>query len=106
MKPTFTVAACATFLGLLALAQSATAEPKTASQCNADWAANKASIQASGQTRRAFVAGPRRSDRGASTRGAGQKPVRDRSRGESELFERCGGVGQFRIHGLPSEWQP
>ena len=56
MKPTFTVAACATFLGLLALAQSATAEPKTASQCNADWAANKASIQASGQTRRAFMA--------------------------------------------------
>jgi hypothetical protein len=56
MKPTFTVAACAKFLGRLAMAQSATAEPKTASQCNADWAANKASIQASGQTRRAFVA--------------------------------------------------
>ena len=56
MKPTFTVAACATFLGLLALAQSAAAEPKTASQCNADWAANKTSIQASGKTKRAFVA--------------------------------------------------
>jgi hypothetical protein len=56
MKPTFTVAACATFLWLLALAQSATAEPKTTSQCNADWAANKASIQASGKTKRAFVA--------------------------------------------------
>ena len=56
MRPTFTAAMCATFVGLLALAQSATAEPKTASQCNADWAANKASIQASGKTKRAFVA--------------------------------------------------
>jgi hypothetical protein len=56
MKPTFTAAVCATFVGLLALAQSAAAEPKTASQCNADWAANKASIQASGKTKRAFVA--------------------------------------------------
>jgi len=55
MKPTFTAAVCATFVGLLALAQSAAAEPKTASQCNADWAANKASIQASGKTKRAFV---------------------------------------------------
>jgi len=56
MKPTFAATVCATFVGLLALAQSAAAEPKTASQCNADWAANKASIQASGKTKRAFVA--------------------------------------------------
>jgi hypothetical protein len=56
MKPTFTAAACATLVGLLALAQSAAAEPKTASQCNADWAADKASIQANGKTKRAFVA--------------------------------------------------
>ena len=56
MKPTFTATVCATFVGLLALAQSAAAEPKTASQCNADWAANKAAIQASGKTKRAFVA--------------------------------------------------
>ena len=56
MRPTFTAAMCATFVGLLALAQSATAEPKTPSQCNADWAANKASIQASGKSKRAFVA--------------------------------------------------
>jgi hypothetical protein len=57
MKPTFTAVVCAAFVGLLGLAQSAAAEqPKTASQCNADWAANKASIQASGKTKRAFVA--------------------------------------------------
>jgi hypothetical protein len=56
MKPTLTAVVCATFVGLLALAQSAAAEPKTASQCNADWTANKASIQASSKTKRAFVA--------------------------------------------------
>ena len=56
MRPTFTAAACAALVGLLALAQSAGAEPKTARQCNGDWAANKASIQASGKTKRAFVA--------------------------------------------------
>jgi hypothetical protein len=41
MRPTFTAAACAALVGLLALAQSAGAEPKTARQCNSDWAANK-----------------------------------------------------------------
>jgi len=56
MRPTFTAAACAALVGLLALAQSAGAEPKTARQCNGDWAANKATIQASGKTKRAFVA--------------------------------------------------
>jgi hypothetical protein len=56
MRPTFTAAACAALVGLLALAQSAGAEPKTAKQCNSDWAANKISIQASGKTKRAFMA--------------------------------------------------
>jgi len=56
MKPTFTAAVCTALVGLLALSQSAIAEPKTARQCNSDWAANKASIQASGKTKRAFVA--------------------------------------------------
>jgi hypothetical protein len=56
MRPTFTAAACAALVGLLALAQSAGAEPKTARQCNSDWAANKTAIQASGKTKRAFVA--------------------------------------------------
>jgi hypothetical protein len=56
MRPTFTAAACAALVGLLALAQSAGAEPKTAGQCNSDWAANKTAIQASGKTKGAFVA--------------------------------------------------
>src|SRR5262249_52005526 len=47
---------CAALVGLLALAQSAGAEPKTARQCNSDWVANKTAIQASGKTKRAFVA--------------------------------------------------
>ena len=56
MKPTLTAATCAAFAGLLLLSQSAISEPKTARQCNDDWAANKAAIQASGKTKRAFVA--------------------------------------------------
>ncbi len=54
MKPTFAV--CAAVVGLLALSQSAVAEQKTARQCNDDWSANKASIQASGKTKRVFMA--------------------------------------------------
>jgi hypothetical protein len=54
MKPTFAV--CAAVVGLLALSQSAVAEQKTARQCNDDWNTNKASIQASGKTKRIFMA--------------------------------------------------
>src|SRR5262249_30376399 len=54
MKPTFAV--CAAVVGLLALSQSAIAEQNTARQCNDDWSANKASIQASGKTKRVFMA--------------------------------------------------
>ena len=55
MKPTFT-AACAALVGLLALSQSAVAQQKTAKQCNDEWSADKAAIQASGKTKRVFVA--------------------------------------------------
>ena len=54
MKPTFAV--CAALLGLLALSPSAIAEQKTARQCNDDWSAHKAAIQASGKTKRVFMA--------------------------------------------------
>ena len=55
MKPTFAV--CAAVVGLLALSsQSAIAEQKSARQCNDDWSVNKASIQASGKTKRVFMA--------------------------------------------------
>src|SRR5207253_8127330 len=57
MKPTFTAyAACAALVGLLAWSQAAIAQQKTARQCNDEWSASKASIQASGKTKRAFVA--------------------------------------------------
>jgi len=56
MKPNVAAALGAALVGLLALSQSAIAEPKTARQCNTDWTANKASIQASGKTKRAFLA--------------------------------------------------
>src|SRR4029453_18184657 len=51
MKPNVAAALCAALVGLLAWSQSAIAEPKTARQCNSDWTANKASIQASGKTK-------------------------------------------------------
>ena len=54
MKPTFAV--CAAVAGLLALSQSAIAEPKTSRNCNDAWSANKASILASGNTKRVFMA--------------------------------------------------
>ena len=55
MKPTFT-AACVALVGLLALSQSAVAQQKTVKQCNDEWTADKAAIQASGKTKRLFVA--------------------------------------------------
>ena len=55
MKPTFT-AACAALVGLLALSQSAVAQQKTAKLCNDEWSADRAAIQASGKTKRVFVA--------------------------------------------------
>ena len=54
MKPTFTVVLCAVLVGLLS--QSAVAQQKTVKQCNDEWAADKAAIQASGKTKRVFVA--------------------------------------------------
>ena len=56
MRANVAAALCAAVVGLLAWSQSAIAEPKTARQCNSDWTANKASIQASGKTKRAFMA--------------------------------------------------
>jgi hypothetical protein len=45
-----------TLVGLLALPASAAAQQKTAKQCNDEWTANKAAIQASGKTKKDFVA--------------------------------------------------
>src|SRR5437870_12750480 len=79
MRPTFTAAACVALVGLLTLAQSASAEPKTARQCNSDWAANKTAIQASGKTKRAFVAECR-----GITVAARQSPALDKGQYTSE----------------------
>ena len=56
MKTTFTTALCVAFVGLSALSQSAVAQQKTVKQCNDEWTADKAAIQASGKTKRVFVA--------------------------------------------------
>ena len=60
------VVACALMLAAPALAQQ-----KTAKQCNAEWTANKAQIQASGKTKKAFIA-ECRAGTPAATEGAAQ----------------------------------
>ena len=47
---------CAALVGLLAMSQARVAQQKTAKQCNDEWIAGQAGIQASGKTRRIFVA--------------------------------------------------
>jgi hypothetical protein len=56
MKSMFTGAVGAALLGLLAMSQPALAQQKTAKECASDWTANKASLQASGKTRKAYIA--------------------------------------------------
>jgi hypothetical protein len=56
MRRIFTAVFCAASVGLMALAQPAIAQQKTAKQCNDEWAADRAAIQASGKTKRVFVA--------------------------------------------------
>jgi len=56
MKTMFTAALCAAAVGLLALSPSALAQQKTTKQCNDEWTTDKAAIQASGKTKRVFVA--------------------------------------------------
>jgi hypothetical protein len=56
MKSMFTAAVGAALLGLLAMSQPALAQQKTAKECAGEWTANKASLQASGKTRKAFIA--------------------------------------------------
>ena len=56
MKTTVSAAVlCAAVLGLLTWS-SPPAAAKTAKECNAEWAAGKAEMQASGKTKKAFVA--------------------------------------------------
>lgn len=57
MKWTDIAAACAAVLvGIAVCGAPAYAQQKTARQCAEEWKMNKAAIQASGQTKRAFVA--------------------------------------------------
>jgi hypothetical protein len=48
--------ACTALIAIALNCTPANAQQKTAKQCNAEWAANKAAIQASGKTKKAFVA--------------------------------------------------
>jgi len=50
------LAACGALAGLLALPATALAQQKTAKQCNAEWTANRAAIEASGKKKRDFMA--------------------------------------------------
>src|SRR2546430_4252791 len=56
MRTMCTMAVSAAVMGLLACSQPVLAQQKTARQCSDEWAANQDALQASGKSRRAFVA--------------------------------------------------
>jgi hypothetical protein len=56
MKTMVTAVLGAALVAFAALAEPALAQQKTTKQCNDEWTADKAAIQASGKTKRAFVA--------------------------------------------------
>lgn len=56
MRTTFTMSLCAAVVGLLAWSHPALAQQKSTKQCNDEWSANKIAIQASGKTKKVFVA--------------------------------------------------
>jgi hypothetical protein len=56
MRKIFTAVLCVASLGIVALSPPAIAQQKTTRQCNDEWAADRAAIQASGKTKRVFVA--------------------------------------------------
>jgi hypothetical protein len=55
-KRLISVAWCAALVGLLAASGSAWAQQKTVKECNDEWTANKATIQASGKKKKDFMA--------------------------------------------------
>ena len=55
-KRLISVAWCAALVGLLAASGSAWAQQKTVKECNDEWTANKAAIQASGKKKKDFMA--------------------------------------------------
>jgi hypothetical protein len=69
MKVIFTVVPCAASMACMTLAPPAIAQQKTASQCNDEWTADRAAIQASGKTKRVFIAECRGLPVPATTRG-------------------------------------
>ena len=56
MRKIFTAVLCVASLGVVAMSPPAVAQQKTTRQCNDEWAADRAAIQASGKTKRVFVA--------------------------------------------------
>jgi hypothetical protein len=56
MRTMLTMGLCGALVGLSTLLQPALAQQKTAKQCNDEWKADKAAIQASGKTKKVFVA--------------------------------------------------
>jgi hypothetical protein len=60
---------------LMALPGPSLAQQKTAKQCDADWQANKAAIQASGKTKKDYVAGCRQGSGNAAVQPAGRAAI-------------------------------
>jgi hypothetical protein len=56
MRTMLTIGLCGALVGLTTLFQPALAQQKSAKQCNDEWKADKAVIQASGRTKKVFIA--------------------------------------------------
>jgi hypothetical protein len=56
MRTMLTIGSCVALVGLTTLLQPALAQQKSTKQCNDEWKADKAAIQASGRTKKVFVA--------------------------------------------------
>jgi hypothetical protein len=90
-----------TLVGLLALPASAVAQQKTAKQCNDEWTANKAAIQASGKTKKDFVAGCRGAAKPASASTAAPPTTKA---GEPKAIPGNTSAGQKTVKQCNDEW--
>lgn len=75
MRSRLFAAACAALAGSLIAAGPASAKLKTAKECNAEYAANKADIQANHQTKTAFLKACRAQDEGTAAPAAATAPA-------------------------------
>ena len=81
---------------LIASAGAASAQQKTVKQCDAEWQANKASIQASGKTKKDYVAACRQGGGNAAAQPSGRASTSAAARTETtpKVSPRAGGTAE------------